>query len=110
MSLADLTNAQSTFRSALIEALQRTALILPDHWRWLQFESAWSPTDVTYNAIGKLSGYKVQYNSSTLTFVLTYNGYGNVASMQLTSSEGTVTVSVTYDALQRPTGTGVTFS
>lgn len=109
-SLADLTVAQAAFRSALIEALQRTALILPDHWRWIQFESVWSPIDVTYNAANKLSGYKLQYNSSTITFVINYNLNGNVASMQLTSQEGTITLTVGYNANNLPTSTTVAFS
>lgn len=109
-SLTDLTVAQSAFRSALVEALQRTALILPDHWRWLQFESTWVPTNVVYGADNKLAGYKLQHNSTSITYVITYNSYGNVASMQLTSQEGTITLTVVYNGNQLPTSTAVAFS
>lgn len=109
-SLADLTIAQSAFRSALIEAMQRTALILPDHWRWLQFESVWVPLDVTYNAANKLTGYKLLHNASSLTVVILYNSNGDVSSMQLTSMEGTITLTPSYDASLRLTANTVTFS
>lgn len=109
-TIASLVTAQSTFRSALIECLQRTALILPETWRWVQYEAAWEIDGITYNGQNRLSGYTINYNTDVVTVAITYNGQGLVDTQSFTSAEGTVTVTVSYNAGGNITDTSVSFS
>ena len=110
-TLADVQASFQAFHAALVEALQRTALVLPEHWRWLQYSHAWVVSNVTYAADNRLSSYKLTYNSQELTVQYTYETvHGYIASKSLVSSEGTVTINYTYAANGNLTGSTFTLS
>lgn len=109
-TLVDLQLAHGSFKSALIEALQRTALILPETWRWVQYEAAWEIGDVTYNTENRLSSYTITYNGDVVTINVTYSlTTGYVTRIDYVSVEGTVQIDVTYDVNGNLTDTAVTF-
>ena len=108
-TITALNVSLSSFRSALLECLQRTALILPETWRWVQYEAAWEIDSITYDANNRLSGYTINYNGDTVTVAITYDGTsGFVTRIDYVSVEGTVRVDVTYDANWNLLDTAVT--